>query len=933
MTWDPEQKAALEPALKGFLGDDAAVAVITQLDGGQDLRTALKSAAGAPPEGDKVRLISDLAKMADYHIPLLVALLKASPVSLQDVARHHYDSESVLAAAEPSALASYQTRLFSAEPTAVLLGLVSRGVIQTGDVALQELVEKILSESLLNHYRIDKVSVKKLFKESNSLKDADAGLRTSAEFFLKTLQRLQALVRLPQHIAALIDASFDSARSIVDCSVDDFVAEMESRGLEAVAARRIYDQATTVELRNEQAWALGLQQRNRWALPRVVAKTVQVTSDPDNAPSDRVINLTNLFRDMDTVACEECASVLSPAAYFVDLLRLLQTTSSTGDRKSGETLLTLLLQRRPDLANLQLSCTNTKVTLPYLDLVNEVLEARIDALNGNTEAETVPQNMSADESNDHKQPQPRSLNALVYKNVLAKVDAPMGVFPYDYSVDAIRSLLAAGGTTRYDVLKTFQSPQRVLGQYTHLQDTLGKDPDRARKLTALTQTLLARALAAEALNLQERDFKAICGEAFYPVDLWLACQTTPVVDVDAEYKSAMDIPSVAQLWGYDTTEDMLDEKQTRGLTFINAKLLPRAGITFQQLHKLLQTQYMGRRLVVTSAGKDGDFSKKLDDMRLRLTLLADLDAGTLTEEVCRDLQSFIRLWKKIGWPIPVLDSVLSTLRRDKEDGSTAKRPDCGITAELIQELAAVKNISDMTGLSPAELQPLWGTIDTNGPESLYSQLFLKKRLLALDPVFRRDDKTEVVLAGSDSIEKHKAATLTALQIPEQQFLTTLSCVDLSVESDLSVSNVSKIHRISLMCRLFGIKPDQYPSLCALLPGVDLLASPTDTLDNLTKIRTLVDRGWTATDLTRVVGGGLSEKETQAARKAAARLQAGVVALDATYPTTPNNSILAPPDAVTQALTLLFPPAISPAIHALIEGQYVSDPLQDNGKGG
>ena len=37
----------------------------------------------------------------------------------------------------------------------------------------------------------------------------------------------------------------------------------------------------------------------------------------------------------------------------------------------------MLLARRPDLAELPLTCENTLTPLPYIDLVNELLEARI----------------------------------------------------------------------------------------------------------------------------------------------------------------------------------------------------------------------------------------------------------------------------------------------------------------------------------------------------------------------------------------------------------------------------------------------------------------------------------------------------------------------------------------------------------------------------
>ncbi|THC93212.1 hypothetical protein EYZ11_007317 [Aspergillus tanneri] len=59
---------------------------------------------------------------------------------------------------------------------------------------------------------------------------------------------------------------------------------------------------------------------------------------------------------------------LGPAAFFVDLLYKL-------NKKASPTMLDKLFKRREDLKYLQLSCANTKVLVPYIDLVNEVLES------------------------------------------------------------------------------------------------------------------------------------------------------------------------------------------------------------------------------------------------------------------------------------------------------------------------------------------------------------------------------------------------------------------------------------------------------------------------------------------------------------------------------------------------------------------------------
>lgn len=74
-----------------------------------------------------------------------------------------------------------------------------------------------------------------------------------------------------------------------------------------------------------------------------------------------------LFGSADFCACEHCRSVFSPAAYLVAILKFMR------DRGA----LAALAARRPDIGNVELNCHNTHTTLPYVDLVNEVLEGFI----------------------------------------------------------------------------------------------------------------------------------------------------------------------------------------------------------------------------------------------------------------------------------------------------------------------------------------------------------------------------------------------------------------------------------------------------------------------------------------------------------------------------------------------------------------------------
>ena len=80
-----------------------------------------------------------------------------------------------------------------------------------------------------------------------------------------------------------------------------------------------------------------------------------------------------LFGSIDFCDCKHCQSVYSPSAYLVDILKFL----ARGTSKEGRTPLEVLLQRRPDIQHIELTCENTNITLPYIDIVNEVLENAI----------------------------------------------------------------------------------------------------------------------------------------------------------------------------------------------------------------------------------------------------------------------------------------------------------------------------------------------------------------------------------------------------------------------------------------------------------------------------------------------------------------------------------------------------------------------------
>lgn len=79
----------------------------------------------------------------------------------------------------------------------------------------------------------------------------------------------------------------------------------------------------------------------------------------------------SLFGNQTFCDCAHCASILGPAAYFVDLMEFVK--QEVGDQvPSGHRL--ALATRRPDLWTTPLTCLATTELVPTLGIVNEVLE-------------------------------------------------------------------------------------------------------------------------------------------------------------------------------------------------------------------------------------------------------------------------------------------------------------------------------------------------------------------------------------------------------------------------------------------------------------------------------------------------------------------------------------------------------------------------------
>ncbi len=194
---------------------------------------------------------------------------------------------------------------------------------------------------------------------------------------LRSYQRLLALADTTTDRALLASKGFDSALAITANTESQFVARS---GLEAGFAKLTYARAQDVTAGVSHAFG---------AASDIFSGPWHTLPFYNFAPTFindllKVDGMSQLFGSQDFCDCGDCQSVLSPAAYFVDLMHFTEShVSKPVFLTPGLTNHPLYLKtRRPDLWQLTLTCENTNRLVPYLTIVNEVLETYLGQVLG-----------------------------------------------------------------------------------------------------------------------------------------------------------------------------------------------------------------------------------------------------------------------------------------------------------------------------------------------------------------------------------------------------------------------------------------------------------------------------------------------------------------------------------------------------------------------
>jgi hypothetical protein len=613
--------------------------------------------------------------------------------------------------------------------------------------------------------------IDRFVKDNATTAFAGVGNPAQAVTDLKRMQRVFKLVANYPVVKSLLTNKVDSAQAIYFMGRQTFLQGYGG------ATSLGQNQAIEVYHRSEAAYANALALFAKWNRGFTFGSPSSVASqsNPQNDPVAQLAgfpNLQSLFGSLDYCACEDCRSVLSPAAYLVDLLQFLAGRAS---KTAGVSARDVFLKRRPDVADLQLSCDNTNITLPYIDLVCETLE---DAV---APSATPPAQRQSSGSPDDL----RATPAFEDANAYAKLLDPTNVFPlsmpFNLWVEECRSFLGALGQKRADVMTLYQAAAG------------GGTPDNTT-------------IAAESLSISPSERTILNGPgAVPPWDFWGLAQTSNDV-INPTYSD-------------DPTKD-IQGTWLQVLAHVPV-FMQRTALDFPGLLQLLDVRYVNPGTppqVTTSDGSNPDHPS-----------FASCDTGTmqlvgLDQNWLDRANRFLRLWNKTGRPMWELDKIVLS------PGVGAGQ----IGDAALVKLAAFTAIQSRVGTPADELLAFWANLDIPpayvnhlgdsdvAVPSAYERNFRNPALSGVGAVFPADPST---LSGTLSDPTVVTAIGAVLNLTADDVAAIVAAASLA--NALTLPNLSVVFRYARLASALSVTiPDLV--LWIALTATDPFANPPQT---------------------------------------------------------------------------------------------------------
>lgn len=693
---------------------------------------------------------------------------------------------------------------------------------------------------------------------------------------IKRMQRLYQITPSNDSMRVLNDLGFSSSLQIARYPRAEFLERYGERFASRAEAALVYDKARQVSSVLYNFYTNARQFEAAAPLDAVAAPSGQRDRARGNLVREYP-TIESLFGSQDYCECEHCRSVFSPAAYLVDLLRFIDPDSDAWEsfrtdwrnRHNGKDYdgaefnylrpFDALMAKRPDLQHLPLTCENTHTALPYIDIVNEILEYAV--VNGRIDAAAVHDTGAA--TSPELLAEPQNIMADAYMK-LRDARYPINL-PFDLWLEFVREFVGYHGLKLHELLGVFRRNDALMtapgaatgyGWDAVFIERLGLSPAEAALFTRTHTTanwfeLYGFSTAAEALGTGAaaqpaglRSAKTLARRLTVSYKDLLRIVQTRFVNPDLTrlgivWKLQLDISDVVRYFTDRNKPEFAAEKaafesRLSALSQEHSAL----GLDVSALLNNLWTSGAFARTLVLRDAASGAFD---------LTTVAYGDGSPADDLAFLKINLFVRLWKKLGWSIAEVDACLTAFLPRNSMPVTLNNLGPALQTALIylSHLTALDEQLKLGKNSKMRLALFWSDVANSDLESVYAQLFLRRSILRSDAVFDHplgqylryfdtpsgqfkpfswdETKPEDVRTGNVSLQSHLVAVQAALGLTANEIALILARTGASIESAaLSAETLSVFYRHGTLAKALKLSIDDLISLIDL-SGIDPFA--------------------------------------------------------------------------------------------------------------
>lgn len=676
---------------------------------------------------NKLRLDGKLGFLTSYNVPLMKKVYAAFPMNSDTdlVSNGLYKasewSKFIAAADVPAGITANDYAVYMANqvkrsyPTSIAGDRIRRNEINLGN--------NVPTKELSDFFT---VSQQQNLLGTIPLKSwtGFANLSQPAKDAAQTYERLYQITPSDEAMTALADKAIYSAYQIAQFTKNEFLTLHSSSFTNLLQAEMTYNKASEV---HSTALNIATAYITNRIMPNVYALTgingtapvgefnnssfdgVGGLIDTSKAQTSAYATLEVLFGNMDYCACQECKSVLSPAAYFVELLQFIDLKAGSFTKSNPYDILigndTTIQGRRPDLQHIQLTCENTNTALPYIDLVNEILEHYI--LNGNL-TKLKDHNIPEDTNQSDLLAEPQFVEKAAYDLLI------QGVFPYNLPfhqpLETLRRLFELWGTSLEKAFEIIGLP--ALSR----QEALGLNEEEYKMLTSIIYQQLPGYFGHSGnLSIAQLNAAIASGKIFIRTVGISYEELVELLKTDFINPGYKLVPLLEKLHINLPDLHAFYSGKLSTITIPDGiKKSDYEGDVKEWLKKH-QKSIMGL-ITLTLTGSE-DAPCNLAQLELRYAL-PDKSANTLQAISYHKFHRFLRLRFKTGWSIQFLDSIINVLLPDKH--SSAELTETNIDHAfkvLLNRLANFKKLAAYLSLSEDRFHELLQVLDKTKSEA------------------------------------------------------------------------------------------------------------------------------------------------------------------------------------------------------------------------